>query len=81
MEVIVKRYFCRCLVVLSMLVAGAAVASYHTFVIEQLYSNADATVQFIVLHESLGEDGENFLRGHTLKSTHAGVDADLHVHA
>ncbi len=68
-----KRYFCRCLVVLSMLVAGAAVASYHTFVIDQLYSNADATVQFIVLHESLGEDGENFLRGHTLKSTHAGV--------
>ena len=50
-----------------------ALASYHTFQIEQLYSNADGTVQFIVLHESAGFSGEEFLTGHTLTSTHAGV--------
>ncbi len=50
-----------------------AMATYHTWKIEQLYSNADGTLQFIVLHESEGEDGENLLRGHTLTSTRAGV--------
>jgi hypothetical protein len=53
--------------------APGALASYHSFQIEQLYSNADGTVQFIVLHESAGFSGEEFLTGHTLTSTHAGV--------
>jgi hypothetical protein len=69
----VKRYLGCCLAVVSLLVAGAALASYHTYMIEQLYSNADGSVQFVVLHESQGQDGENLLRGHTLKSTQAGV--------
>ncbi len=49
--------------------ATAADASYHTFQIEQIFSNADGTIQFIVLHESLGMDGENMLGGHTLTAT------------
>jgi hypothetical protein len=50
-----------------------AAASFHTWVIEQLYSNADGTIQYVMLHESAGFDGESFLNGYTLTSTHAGV--------
>src|SRR4029079_14203654 len=50
-----------------------AAASFHTWVIEQLYSNAGGTVQYVMLHESAGFDGESFLNGYTLTSTHAGV--------
>ncbi len=49
-----------------------ASASYHTYVIDELYSNADGTVQYVVLHESLGMNGQNLLAGHTLTATHAG---------
>jgi hypothetical protein len=55
------------------LAATAARAEFHTFQIEQLYSNADGSVQFVVLHESQGMDGENFLQGQALTSTHMGV--------
>jgi len=55
------------------LVATAARAEFHTFQIEELYSNADGSVQYVVLHESQGMDGENFLQGHALTSTHLGV--------
>ncbi len=51
-----------------------AQASYHTYIIDELYSNADGTVQYVVLHESLGMNGENLLAGHTLTATHAGQD-------
>src|SRR4051794_16557258 len=53
--------------------ATAVHASYHTFVIEQLYSNADGSVQYVVLHEALGMDGEDMLAGHTLTVTHGDV--------
>ena len=53
--------------------AGGASASFHDFRIEQIFSNADGTVQFVVLHESFGANGEQFLSGHQLKATHAGV--------
>jgi hypothetical protein len=52
-----------------LLAASAANASYHTLRIEQIFSNADGTIQFIVLHESHGMDGENLLGGHTLTAT------------
>jgi hypothetical protein len=54
-------------------VALPAAASYHTFQIESIYSNADGSLQFLVLHEAAGMNGENLLAGHTLTSTHAGV--------
>jgi len=53
--------------------ATAAWGSFHTFVIDQAYSNADGTVQFVVLRESLGMNAENQWSGHTFTSTHAGV--------
>ena len=55
------------------LVAASARAEFHTFQIEQMYSNADGSVQFVILHESQGMNGENFLGGQVLSSTHAGV--------
>lgn len=55
------------------LAATAARAEFHTFQIEQLYSNADGSVQFVVLHESQGMDGESFLGGQALTSTRMGV--------
>lgn len=55
------------------LVATAARAEFHTFQIEELYSNADGTVQFIVLHEAQGMNGENFLQGQALTSAGTGV--------
>ena len=56
-----------------LLAAPAAFASFHTFQIEQLYSNADGSVQFIVMHETQHANGENLWAGHTLTGTHAGV--------
>jgi hypothetical protein len=55
------------------LVTTAARAEFHTFQIDELYSNADGTVQFVVLHESQGMNGESFLTGQALSSTHLGV--------
>ena len=55
------------------LIATSARAEFHTFQIEQMYSNADGSLQFVVLHESQGMNGENFLQGQVLTSTHLGV--------
>ncbi len=41
-------------------------ATYHTYQIDELYSNADGTVQYVVLREALGMNGQNLLGGHTL---------------
>ncbi len=53
--------------------APAVEASYHTFVIDELYSNADGTVQYVVLRESQGADGENHLQGQALTVTRPGL--------
>ena len=50
-----------------------ALASYHTFQIQEIFSNADGTIQYVVLHESLGADGENRLGGHTLTALDGGA--------
>jgi hypothetical protein len=50
-------------------IASGAGASFHTFVIDELYSSPDGNVQFIELHESVGANGEDLLAGHTLTST------------
>ncbi|MDQ2961960.1 MAG: hypothetical protein M3R31_02200 [Pseudomonadota bacterium] len=57
----------------SALVASAANGSFHTFAIESIYSNADGTVQYVVLRESSGTPGKNVWGGQTFTSTHAGV--------
>jgi hypothetical protein len=46
-------------------------AAFHLYRIEQLYTNADGSVQFVVLRESSGTDGENQWAGKTLRATDA----------
>jgi hypothetical protein len=48
------------------LFATTAGAAFHTFQIEQLFSNADGSVQFIVMHESQNQDGEHLWMNHEL---------------
>src|SRR5262245_51625372 len=48
---------------------GLAQASDFAFQIQQLYSNADGSVQFIVLRETAGLDGQDRLAGKTLTAT------------
>jgi serralysin len=40
--------------------------SFHTFDIDEIFSNADGTIQFIELSQPTPEDGEGFFMGHTL---------------
>ena len=68
-----KRWLRLCIAAGSLLAASCALGSYHTFRIEQIYSNADGSVQFIVMHEALGVNGENLWSERTLTSTRAGV--------
>src|SRR5262249_45286244 len=66
------RAFYSAVALVSMLVAGP-VTAFQTFQIAEIYSSADGAVQYIVLTESAGLDGEQHLGGHTLTATHAGV--------
>ena len=50
----------------------AAEASFHTFVINEIYSNADGTVQFVELREAAGAAGQNFFAGQELTSSSGG---------
>jgi hypothetical protein len=54
--------------------APLANASFHTFEIDQIYSDAGGTVQFVVLREAAGFGSENFFNGHTLTSSHGGAN-------
>jgi hypothetical protein len=53
--------------------AASAVAEFHTFKIEEIFSNADGTVQYVVMHESEGMSEENFWMGNAFTSTHLGT--------
>ena len=60
----------RCLLALMLtMFATASLATFHTFKIDEIYSNADGTVQYVVLLESQGFDGENLLGVHSLTTT------------
>jgi hypothetical protein len=48
---------------------AVATASFHTLQVRQIYSNADGTIQYVMLQESQGATGQNALSGHTLTST------------
>ena len=60
------------LVLLPLLAAPPAWANFHLFQIEEIFSNADGTVQYVVLHETTGANGENLLGGHAFTSTSGG---------
>jgi len=49
-------------------VATTALAEFHTYRIEQLFSDASGTVQYIVLHESQGMAAEYFWAGNSITS-------------
>jgi photosystem II stability/assembly factor-like uncharacterized protein len=66
------RALCSAVAFVTMLVAGGATA-FQTFKVAEIYSSADGAVQYIVLVESAGLDGEQHLGGQTLTVTHAGV--------
>ena len=54
-------------VVLLLAVSGSSHATFHLWHITQLYSNADATVQFIEL--TAYASGQEFISGHTITSS------------
>ncbi|MFO1323749.1 MAG: hypothetical protein U1F15_06765 [Burkholderiales bacterium] len=62
-----------------LLCAVAAEAAFHQFRIEQMFTNADGSVQFVVLHESFGANGENLWNGQALLATPAGGAARAFV--
>jgi hypothetical protein len=43
-----------------------AQADFHLFRIDQVFSTADGTAQYVVMHESTGSNGEDVWAGHTL---------------
>jgi hypothetical protein len=51
--------------------AAAAFAEFHTYQIEEIFSNADGTIQYVVMHESEGMSGEYFWAGNRFTSSHA----------
>jgi hypothetical protein len=60
------------------LVAFPARANFHLYQIQEIFSNADGTVQYVVLRESMGANGENLLMDHTLTATQ-GMNTQTYV--
>ena len=44
-------------------------AAFHLFRIDQVYSNSNGEIQYVVMRESTGSNGENFWMGQTLATT------------
>jgi hypothetical protein len=63
-----KRWSCHSMW-LFLFAASAVIAQTPQFQIEQIYSNSDCSVQFIVLHEITGNNAQNFLGGQTITSS------------
>jgi hypothetical protein len=55
------------------LAATAAMAEFHTFQIDEIFSDASGTQQYVVMHEAFNMDGETFWAGNSLTTTHSGV--------
>jgi len=54
------------------LAAQPSLAAFHLFKIDQVYSSADSAVQYVVITEMTGSNGENFWAGNRLETTSAG---------
>jgi hypothetical protein len=50
----------------------AALAEFHTYQIQEIFTNADGTIQYVVMHESQGMSVEYFWAGNRLTSTAGG---------
>jgi len=66
---IMARAFVSLTVLALALVATPVRAAFHTFRIDQVYSNASGTAQYVVMRESTGSNGENFWAGNRLETT------------
>jgi len=55
------------------LTCAVAHASFETWVVDEIYSNGDGTVQYVVLHESQGLNQQDVLLGQRLTVTRAGI--------
>jgi hypothetical protein len=64
----ILKYMLRGLAVSGLLFATAAWAEFHTYKIDQIYSNADGSVQYLIMRESMGANGENLWQGNVLVS-------------
>jgi hypothetical protein len=64
-----RRFLLAALSLAAALVALPARANFHLYQIQEIFSNSDGTVQYMVLRESMGANGENLLMGHTFTST------------
>jgi hypothetical protein len=54
---------------LGLLLTHQARATFHLWTVNEIYSNADGSVQFIELHESSTINGEDLLAGHFIRCT------------
>jgi len=61
------------LLLLVLAATGANAAGFESWRIDEFYSNADGSLQYVVLKESQGLDGMNNLNGLGLTATHAGI--------
>jgi hypothetical protein len=59
--------------------APHALATFHLFRIDQVYSNADGTIQFVVMVEGTGSNNEHRWAGHELTSRPVGESARTFV--
>ena len=72
---------CRRFALVALLAAcGNAMATFHLFVVDQVFSNADATVQYVVFLQSPPSADEEAWGGHKLESTHDGDTQTLTYH-
>ena len=65
-----RRILAIWLTTLSLLAASSASASFHLFTFQEFYSNADGSVQYVVMSTTF--PGENFLGGQMMMSDGAG---------
>ena len=65
-----KRWLCVCGATTLLMVAPIGYAAFHLFTLEQIYSNADGSVQFVVL--TVNSNGENQWTSQTLVSSGPG---------
>ena len=60
-------------VMLALALGSARVAAFASFAIESIYSNADGSIQFVVLHEKSGQSAQDQWSGRTLALTRPGI--------
>jgi len=70
----INRLFARSAILLAGIVfAGNVLATFHLYRINELYSNADGSVQFIELAEGPSLDGQNLWNGVSISVSRAGA--------